>query len=203
MSALTRDELFRLLDERIASPEIAAAQEAELWQRCGRERAVLVLDLSGFTRLTKSHGILHFLTIFRRAIRLASPAIAEKGRVLKLDADNVIGVFDRASDALDAAERIVAIALRENDALALDERVRACIGIGYGRILELADDLYGDEVNVAFKLGEDVARPEEILLSDAAKSRLDVEGRGCDVERRDASAGGVVLAHFRLLAKRQ
>ncbi len=198
MSIPSRADLFRLLDARIASPEIAEAQEAALWKRCGRDRAILVLDLSGFTRITRSHGILHFLTIFRRAIRLASPAIEVTGRVLKLDADNVIGVFDRVGDALAAAEEIMGAAAAENAILEPDQRVRACIGIGFGHILELTDDLYGDEVNVAFKLGEDVARPEEILLSAAALDRLAVEGGSCGNEKRETIAGGVTLTHFKV-----
>ena len=62
-------------------------------------------DLSGFTRLTKKHGILHFLSVFGRAIRLASPHIADnKGTLLKTAADNMIAVFPDRKDALAAAK---------------------------------------------------------------------------------------------------
>jgi class 3 adenylate cyclase len=40
------------------------------------------------------------------------------------------------------------------------------VGIGYGEILDLdAMNCFGDEVNMAFKLGEDVARGLEILVT--------------------------------------
>ena len=174
---LSREELFRLLDARLADPSIAAEQDADLWRRCAVDRAVLVLDLSGFTRLTRTRGILHFLGVYRRAMKLACPLLeAHGGRCVKLDADNVIGSFARVTDALAAARAIRQAAGEVNRPLTHDDHVHVCQGIGYGTILELADDLYGDEVNIAFKLGEDIARAEQILVSAAAAARLRDEG---------------------------
>lgn len=57
----------------------------------------------------------------------------------------------------------------------------AC-GIGYGTILDLnAMNCLGDEVNMAFKLGEDVARGLEILVTMPAYNAILVCGEGeCD-----------------------
>jgi adenylate cyclase len=197
MSRITREELFRLLDARLADPSIAAAQDVELWERCAVERAVLVLDLSGFTRLTRARGILHFLSVYRRALKLACPLVeSHHGRCVKLDADNVIGAFERASDALAAARAIREQAAIINRPLAGDEHVKVCQGIGFGRILELADDLYGDEVNIAFKLGEDVARAEEILVSEAAAEHVRGEGGETLALERSIDLGGVSVRYF-------
>ena len=55
-----------------------------------------------------------------------------------------------------------------------DRRLYASIGIGFGDILVLADeDLFGDEVNLASKLGEDVAQGGMVLLTEAARAELD------------------------------
>ena len=44
-----------------------------------------------------------------------------------------------------------------------------CVGIGYGEMLRIGDaDIFGAEVNAACKLGEDVAKSSEILLTGAA-----------------------------------
>ena len=170
---ISREELFRLLDARLADPAIAVAQDAELWQRCAVARAILVLDLSGFTRITRARGILHFLAVYRRAMRLACPLLeTNHGRCVKLDADNVIGTFARVTDALAAAQAIRQATAETNRPLPPDDQVHVCQGVGFGTILELADDVYGDEVNIAFKLGEDVARAEQILVSEAAVARL-------------------------------
>src|SRR5436190_1650277 len=51
-----------------------------------------------------------------------------------------------------------------------EEQVLLCLGIGFGRVLRLGDtDVYGQEVNAASKLGEDTARPDEILVTAAAR----------------------------------
>ena len=58
-----------------------------------------------------------------------------------------------------------------NETLEEDDRSYMCIGIEYGSLLRLADDAFGDPVNIAFKLGEDVAEPNEILIGNTAFDR--------------------------------
>ena len=50
----------------------------EIWRRFGRTRAVLVLDMCGFSRLTMRYGITHFLAMIRR-LRTHRPA-RDRGR---------------------------------------------------------------------------------------------------------------------------
>ena len=45
-------ELWRLLDARNEHPESLGEIDGEIWRRFGRTRAVLVLDMCGFSRLT-------------------------------------------------------------------------------------------------------------------------------------------------------
>ncbi len=46
-----------------------------------------------------------------------------------------------------------------------------CIGLGYGRVLHIGDqDVFGQEVNAASKLGEDTAKANEILVTDAVRA---------------------------------
>jgi class 3 adenylate cyclase len=40
------------------------------------------------------------------------------------------------------------------------------MGIDYGRYLRLVDDVFGDTVNLAYKLGEDLAGRGEILVTE-------------------------------------
>ncbi len=197
--AYPREELYRKLDLRLDDPSIVEAQDAEIWREIGVERALLVMDLSGFTRLTRSRGILHFLTVYRRAIHLVVPAIAEAhGRIVKREADNVIATFVDVDAAVDAAEAIVEGSAAIDAHLGEDERVYPCLGLGFGRILELTDDVFGDEVNLAFKLGEDIAKRNEILLTDAAMRRLRTLGRSPDAEALQVVCGGVDVPYFRL-----
>jgi len=196
MASLSREELFQILEERITDPPRAHEIDGDVWARCGADRAIFVSDLSGFTRLTKKHGILHFLAVFRRANTLFTPILERHhGRCVKHEADNHIYVFARASDAIAAAREIVAATRALDDSLGEDERVYPCIGVGYGRVLELTDDVFGDEVNIAFKLGEDVATRREILISDAAFAQLDQEGTSVDTEAREEEIGHVMMRY--------
>lgn len=197
---MTRRELFALLEQRVSDPSLAAEQERAIWERCGTERALLVLDMAGFTRLTKRHGILQFLAVYARACAIARRAIeGAGGEHVKSEADNVIATFDRVMDALAAARAIHAESAALDRTLPEDDRVEACLAVGFGRFLRLADDVYGDEVNVTFKLGEDVARPREILLTEGAHARLAAEGHAVEVEERAARTSGIELRFFKVL----
>jgi len=197
MASLSREELFELLERRIEDPSSGAAIEAEVWSRCGAERAIFVSDLSGFTRLTRKHGILHFLTVYRRATRLGMPLLeGHRGRCVKREADNLIYAFERVGDAVAAAREMVAATTGLDATLPKDERVYPCIGIGFGRVIELTDDVFGDEVNIAFKLGEDVAKKREILLSEGALSALHREGGSPKAEERTEDLGGVPVRYY-------
>ena len=193
---MDRKELFRLLDARLAGKHDEPCHDEALWARAGADRAVLVVDLSGFTRVTKKRGILHFLSVHRRAVALALPRIAENdGRCLKLDADNVLASFPRVTGALATARSLLHAADALNATLDEDDRVHVCQAVGFGRVLELDDDVFGDEVNVTFKLGEDVARRGEILITDGAWARAKEEGEHLEGEVRSLEISGVTVTY--------
>lgn len=200
--AYPREELYRKLDLRLADPSIGELQDAEIWAELGVERALLVMDLSGFTRITRSRGILHFLAVYRRAMRVVAPAIAQAhGRIVKREADNVIATFGEVGAAVDAAVRIVAASAALDGELGEDDRVYPCFGIGFGKILELTDDVFGDEVNLAFKLGEDVAERREILITEAAMRALRARPgheRALDADAARIVLGAVDVPYFKL-----
>lgn len=199
MDKLTLAELGAVLDGRNAHPETADQLDREIWERCGADRGILVMDLSGFTRLTRARGILHFLAVFRRAWRVSCPVVsAHGGRVVKCEADNVIASFPSASAALDAAVGMLRAVRELNVTLDDDSRMRLCIAVGWGRILELEDDFFGDEVNVTFKLGEDVARSGEVLITESAVTQLEREGRAVGGEDRSLEVGGVPIRYRHL-----
>ena len=167
-------ELAKLLDARNEHPESLAEIDGEIWRRFGHTRAVLVLDMCGFSRLTMRYGITHFLAMIRRLQTLVRPVIAEGGgRLVKTEADNVFATFDDVPPALATARAIQRSLDAANTYLPEDWDLHAGIGIGYGPILLIGDqDLFGSEMNVASKLGEDVAARGEILLSSAARERV-------------------------------
>lgn len=164
-------QAFLALVDRLnaAGAEERPRVEAEIWERFGVERAILALDMSQFSLSVRRSGILPYVGLIRRMQALTAPIVAgHGGSVVKYSADNMIATFGTA----DAA---AASALDINGAIAAgSERFSVAMGVDFGRFLLVDDiDCYGDPVNVACKLGEDVAEAGEVLLTAAARMQLD------------------------------
>jgi adenylate cyclase len=177
----TRGELDVALDRLLERPDEREQLERSIEQEFGRECAVLVVDMTGFARETQLRGIVAYLALIRAMRNAAAIAVdTRSGRVVKAEADNLFCVFERAAEAIDAARELVV----GHD---------VSIGIGYGRVLDVGDDVWGDEVNLASKLGEDVAQHGEILLTEGACAQVET---AC--ERRLASISGLELVYYAL-----
>src|SRR3954451_2279783 len=194
----TARALARLLDRRNEHPEQIPTIDRDLLRRFEERHAVLVLDMCGFSRLSLRHGILHFLAMIRRMQRLVAPeVVAAGGRVVKTDADNLFAVFPDVPPAVRAARRIGVVLAAQNAVLPRDWDVHVSIGIGYGELLMVGDDdLYGCELNLASKLGEDVAGPGEVLLTTAARAR--VRQPRLRLDRRRVRLGSLDLEYHRV-----
>lgn len=171
----THARLDALLSRIIQEPEKRAEITEEIRRDFTQRRAVLVLDMSGFSRTTQLHGIVEFLLMIHQMRLMAVPAIETcGGDLVKAEADNLYCLFEKVDDAVRAAREIIGRLNTVNVLLPADRRLYASIGIGLGQVLVLeGEDLYGDEVNLSSKLGEDVAQGGEILLTEAAKAELD------------------------------
>jgi adenylate cyclase len=169
-----RHYLKEMLSQRNQHPEKIAEIDANLTETFSRQVAVMALDMSGFSRLTAHHGVIHFLAMIHKMEQAATPAVeGNGGQVVKQEADNLFAVFPNAQLALEAALDIRRATSAMNMVLADDLKIRVSIGIGFGQTLLLdGQDFFGHEVNVACKLGEDLAKADEILLTDAAYQSL-------------------------------
>jgi class 3 adenylate cyclase len=148
--------------------------EEELWRRYGTERVVFVLDMSGFSLLTRKHGIVHYLSMVRRMQIIAEPIIETyEGQVIKFEADNCFAIFPDTLSAINAAIALQLAFDAANLTTSDDLDVHIACGIDYGKILIIDNkDFFGDPVNRACKLGEDVAAAGEILVTREALERL-------------------------------
>ncbi|KAI9030203.1 putative adenylate/guanylate cyclase [Hyaloraphidium curvatum] len=192
------DHLYDLLDAYISSPaEELPAAEARIWNELGVERAAFVLDMSGFSRLVRRFGIVHYLAMIRRMQKVTRPIVQGfGGEHLKYEADNLFAVFPRAEDAVGAALAVVAEFRRLNEDTDDARDIHVSIGIDVGRVLLVpGTDMFGDAVNVASKLGEDVAERDEILVTAKAMEGL-VPDPGWKVERRTYSISGLSIEAY-------
>lgn len=148
--------------------------EKTLWTEFGTTGAVLVMDMSGFSRLTQKYGIVHYLSMVRRMQMTVQPIIEHLGgQVVKFEADNCFAMFDQVLPAVRAAIRINIAFDAINTFTDEPFDIRVSIGIDYGNILLIGGpDYFGETVNCASKLGEDVAGPGEILLTEKAFQQL-------------------------------
>jgi adenylate cyclase len=194
----SRAKLERLLDELLQRPYEREEIERRIEETFTAEKAVLVLDMSGFSRTTQLRGIVPYLLMIHQVRLLSLPVIDRHGGTLvKAEADNLFCLFDSVPQALGASQEIVDQLATANLLLPDDLDLYASFGIGYGRILSVGDeDMWGDEVNQASRLGEDVADRGEILLTKAAR---DAVAGGSDVfDERRVSVSGLELTYYRL-----
>jgi class 3 adenylate cyclase len=161
-----KGDLDAELDVRIAAEDRgdvagAAAKDEALKGRMERW-SVFISDMSGFSKLTREKGIAWFLSQIRRMERVALPLLERhQVELVKQYGDDLFIV------SKDAA-RLVAFARDFQAALAVEKAkghaLRVSIGIATGEVLRVGNDLFGDPVNRASKLGEDLGEADELLL---------------------------------------
>lgn len=170
----TEARLWKLIEERMQPDADVAALDARIWDLFGEEWAVMMTDLSGFSRQVAAFGIVHFLQVIWEHKKLVFPIIdAHDGILLKAEADSLLLVFRKPAAALDCAIAMQHACQKLSVRRVPEERVLLCLGIGYGRVLRVGNsEVYGAEVNAASKLGEDIARASEILVTSSFRQRV-------------------------------
>jgi adenylate cyclase len=193
----SRRVLDTLLDAMLQRPEEHAQTTAEIHRCFGQEQATLIIDMCGFTRTTHQHGIVAFLLMIHQMHRVCCPVIAEHGgKLIKTEADNLFCLFGSVEAALSASLDMIERLETVNLLLPEDRHLYASIGIGYGLILNIEErDLFGDEVNLACKLSEDIATKNAILFTERAHEQL---APRTDTVVRDVSISGMALTYFEL-----
>jgi len=171
--------------------------EKSLWSYYGQEQAVFVLDMSGFSRLTRKYGIIHYLSMVRRMQLTTEPIVKSfDGYMIKYDADNCFAVFPSPLQAVNAAIAMQHAFDAANILTADDLDIRVGCGIDYGRILVVGnEDCFGDAVNRASKLGEDVAEAGDILVTQEAMQMIPEEA-GIKAREIDISISGINIQAY-------
>lgn len=146
---------------------------AGIWERFGVDGTVFISDMASFSSTSRKLGVCHFLKLIHRTRKLVAPVVERnRGILLKCDADNCYAFFKEPENAIRASFDVSAALYELNDSFGLSEQVYLSIGIDYGRILLIDDvDFFGDPVNTASKLGEDLAVRAETLVTERAIAR--------------------------------
>ncbi|MSU37160.1 MAG: adenylate/guanylate cyclase domain-containing protein [Pedosphaera sp.] len=162
-----------LIDALIAaSPERRPAIEQLIHDTFVRRKAVLALDMSGFTLAVRRDGILYYLCMIRRMQKLTlTIVVSHRGELVKHEADNLLAVFEAPERAAEAAVAMIQAATTES--VSGRPALKFSIGIDYGDILVIDRvDCFGDAVNLAHKLGEDIAEAGEVLITHRVREQI-------------------------------
>ena len=134
------------------------------------KKVILFSDIDGFTSIVHDRGIEYFMLLVYEAKEILRHTIHKYGaRLVKIDGDSFILVCD-------SVEKGIEMILEYRKRLSENESTKHLSvnwGIGYGDIIELEDDAFGLELNLSAKIGEDVAKNGQILVTAAAVKELD------------------------------
>ncbi len=174
MSA-SEDRLEKLIEDRLQSGANKELIDQRIWDLFGETWCIMFTDLSGFSRGVAQFGIIHFLQMIHESERLLIPIIdAHDGILLKQEGDSLMVIFRNVNKAILASIEMQRLLKGYNVNKSDVEKILLCIGLGYGRVLKIGDaDVFGSEVNAASKLGEDIAGPWEILVTESVKEHAD------------------------------
>ena len=170
-----------------------------VWGRHGTTCAMLALDSSGMTRISRTQGIVHFLGRYMAMRDAVEPLFG--GRECygwRSFADNLFAEFIDTDAALTAARGMHRVIRERGLMLTETEPFRVCIAVGYGRVLDNGHaGVMGDEMNVVAKLAEDIAQGGETLLTESAYRNL-ANPVSVSVEAAQHTLCGVALNYFQV-----
>jgi len=161
--------LYDLIVQRLLPDANKVEIDQRIWDLFGEEWCVMMTDLAGFSRRVAEYGIIHFLQTIYESERLLLPVIERhEGFLLKTDGDSFLVIFRKPQKALQCALVMQHTLIPYNETKLEQERVHLCVGLGFGQILRVGNtEVFGAEVNAACKLGEDVAKQGETLVTGA------------------------------------
>ncbi len=167
----TTEQLFARLRGR--TKRNADKMDREIENRCVSDVTIMMCDSSGFTRRTHAYGILHFLAVMTDVYDRVEPLVVKRGgTVISRGADNLLAVFDDPTKGVDAAISMQRLLVEFNKGKTDRDQFQLCMGFHLGKILRLKDGIFGGKVNIAAKIGEDLASAEEILVTGEVAKRL-------------------------------
>jgi adenylate cyclase len=177
--------------------------ETEIWEEYGMERAVFVLDMSGFSMLTRKYGIVHYLSMVKRMQLTTEPIVKSYGgSMIKYEADNCFATFPDSLSAVNAAIAMQHAFEASNLMTSDDLDIYISCGIDFGKILVInGEDCFGDAVNRASKLGEDLAGAREILVTKEAMETLPAD-TGIKARELTVSISGLNITAYSINYKK-
>lgn len=143
------------------------------------ELVILFADVVGSTRLFELLGDVRARDMVTSCVDVMRRACDQhEGRVIKTMGDEVMAVFPRCDDALDAAAQMQAEIDVHPDLMVEGQRVAIRIGAHYGPVVLEERDVFGAAVHTANRMTSQ-AKAGQIIVTDTLIRHASEEWRGC------------------------
>ena len=151
----------------------SSAREKEarrIRSRFVQEKTLFCSDMSGFSRICKAEGILHFLALLKTMQSIMLPILeSHGGELIKVAADNLFVVFDSPVQAMEATWKCFAAAAKFSEGKKKNDSILISVGLATGPMWVVKGvDVFGNTANLAFELGENMASKELFVDSRVA-----------------------------------
>eukprot|EP00030_Apusomonadida_sp_AF-17_P000669 a175641_20.p1 GENE.a175641_20~~a175641_20.p1 ORF type:complete len:512 (+),score=190.68 a175641_20:166-1536(+) len=153
------------------------------------------------SEITKEEGVVHSLGLIMRMREIVSRCAAGSGATLvKAEDGGMFVYFQEPAHALAFCAAVMALSEENNRAVKFpQDALELQIGMDWGGCLVLPGDIYGNAVNCAAKLAEELGTRGQVLVSERiakhATSKLGLSAKF--FERLTAQVSGVSLVHAR------
>jgi len=140
--------------------------------------AILSAHVEGYSRLMRDdeEATIHTLTTYRKV--MTHLIQKHRGRLVDATGDNLLAEFASAVDSVKCAVEIQRALFEQNAELPENRKMRFCMGLNLGDVVEEGERIYGDGVNIAARMGG-LANGGGICISgtvyDQVKYKLDVK----------------------------
>jgi adenylate cyclase len=137
-----------------------------------RLTAILAADMVGYSRLMGSDeaGTLETLKSVRTDI-IEGKIAEHQGRVVKLMGDGMLVEFPSVVNAVACAVQVQRGMQERNVNVPQNRRIEFRIGVNLGDVIAEGEDIFGDGVNVAVRLGS-LAKPGGIAISGSVRDHV-------------------------------
>ena len=187
----------RFNEWELASERDKKTKLRQIQARFVRPKVLWASDMSGFSRICKEEGILHFLSLVKMMQSIMLPLLeARGGELIKVAADNLFVVFDDPKQAVRAAWDCKTAAKRFSAGKRANDSIKLSVGIAMGDMWVIdGADVFGDAAHIAFKLGEDISS-KEVLIEESVYNCLGPNDYLYD--RREEDIAGVMTTYYKL-----
>jgi len=134
--------------------------------------AIFSADAVGYSRLMRDDELATVSVLSEYRELMGGLILQHKGRIVDTPGDNILAEFGSVVDAVQSAVVIQRELEARNADLPKSRRMEFRIGINIGDVIQEADRIYGDGVNIAARL-EKIAEPGGICISRSAYDQIE------------------------------